>query len=281
MLRIGEFSKVSGLSPDALYHYERKGILVPALVDQGTGYRFYDVSQLKTVGQILAFKDAGFTLEEIMALFAKELPVPELICQLEAKALVMEQALKQESERLERLHTQIFLMKNGGIPYMSEISIKKVEPILIASIRRAVAKEAFDDNLEEMWPQVNDYIAKKELPRATPCLMLYHSGWWHMQQFGIPYDEKQLDLEVAEPVLRSVEGDAVVKVYPLPAVEKMACLIHRGAFSAMGETFEGLFAWMRQNQYHANGPIREIYHKGDWATDNPEEYVTEIQIPIK
>ncbi|WP_374700058.1 hypothetical protein [Fusibacter sp. 3D3] len=27
--------------------------------------------------------------------------------------------------------------------------------------------------------------------------------------------------------------------------------------------------------------MREIYHKGDWITENPDEYVTEIQYLLK
>ena len=29
-----------------------------------------------------------------------------------------------------------------------------------------------------------------------------------------------------------------------------------------------------------DGPVREIYHKGEWETNNPEEYVTELQFPL-
>jgi len=280
MFRIGEFSKLSGLSADTLYHYEQKGILSPASIDGATGYRSYDAAQLVAVNKILALKDAGFSLDEIAVLFRDEIPIQPLIGMLEAKALTLESSLRNETDRLERLRTNIFLIKNGGIPHMNDITIKRVEPILIASIRKTVARSAFDDNLEQMWPAVNDYIEAKGGKTVIPCMMLYHAGHEDVRDLNLGYDEKILDIEVAEPVASSFEGGGEVVVYSLPAVEKMACVVHNGSFSTIGSTFTRLYEWMRQNQYRADGPLREIYHKGGWVTENPDEYVTELQVPI-
>ena len=47
MLKIGEFSKLSHLTIKALRFYEKRGLLIPRKVDEQTGYRFYETSQLK------------------------------------------------------------------------------------------------------------------------------------------------------------------------------------------------------------------------------------------
>lgn len=281
MFKIGEFSKLCGLSVDTLYHYEKLKILVPITVDKLTGYRYYDASQMMTVNKILALKDAGFALEEVDNIMNGDVSVPMLIEMLESKAVFLETTLSNEYNRLERLHTNIFLIKNGGISQMNEISIKKVEPILVASIRKVFDKEEFNENLEKMWMSVNEYIDKKGVKRTIPCLMLYNSGWWDLQQLNVKYDEQNLDVEVAEPITKAFEGNKEVHVYELPRVEKMACIVHNGPFSTIGETIDTLFEWLKNNNYLADGAIREIYHKGEWATDNPDEYITEIQIPIK
>lgn len=281
MFRIGEFSKLCGLSADTLYHYEKKKILIPMSIDKFTGYRYYDASQIVTVNKILALKDAGFSLIEISNLIKDETPVRLLLEMLENKAQLLASTLEEEYNRLERLHTNIFLIKNGGIPQMNEIIIKTVEPILVASTRKVFSKNSFDENLEQMWPTVNNYINEKGIKRTIPCLMLYHSGWWDMKQWNIIYDEETLDVEVVEPVTKYFEGNGEVQVYELPKIEKMACIVHHGPFSTLGKTFDTLFEWIRQYNYVADGPIREIYHKGDWVTDNPNEYITELQIPIK
>lgn len=282
MLRIGEFSKLSGLSNDALYHYEKRGILLPVSVDDMTGYRYYEAGQLILVNKIMALKDAGFSLDEIATILRGEtIENPALLAMLEDKARDLENSLSKEYNRLERLHTNIFLIKNGGISHMNEITIKRVEPITVASCRRTFPKDGFDENLGRMWPELNAYIDTKGVKKTIPCLMLYHSGWWDLPDLKVGYDDLTLDVEVAEPVTRTFEGNDDVKVYQLPLVEKMASIIHRGPFSTISKSFEALFDWMKSNQYVADGPVREIYHKGDWVTSDPEEYVTELQIPVK
>lgn len=281
MLRIGEFSKLSGLSPDTLYHYEKLKILVPMSVDNSTGYRCYDALQLVTVNKIMALKDAGFSLEEIAGILNDDISISVLIKRLEEKAQLLEDSLTNEYNRLGRLHTNIFLIKNGGIPKMNDITIKRVEPILIASIRKTFAKKSFDKNLEMMWPKVNNYINDKGVKRTIPCLMLYHSGWWNLKQLNIMYDDQMLDVEVAEPVTKTFEGNDEVQVYELQRVEKLASIVHKGPFSTISKTCEMLFDWMKYNKYVADGPIREIYHKGEWVTTDSNEYITELQVPIK
>ncbi len=275
MFRIGEFSKLSGLSIDTLYHYDKMKILEPAKVDSLTGYRYYEAAQLLTVNKIMALKDANFSLEEIDKVLKQNTPLSSLINLLEIKALVLEEELHKELYRLERLRTNIFLIKNGGIPQMNEITIKSVEAIRIASIRRCFPSSDFDKELTVMWEEVNVYIDKMSGKRTIPCMMLYHIGWSDMGP------NSTLEVEVVEPVVKNFHGSDMVKVYELPAVDKMVCIMHKGPFSTISKTYEALYDWIKQNGYVTCGPLREIYHKGEWSTDQPEEYITELQVPIE
>lgn len=275
MFRIGEFSKLCGLSIDTIYHYEKMQLLIPYQIDKFSGYRYYEAKQLVTVNKILALKDSGFTLDEISRTLNKNLPTSDLIELLEDKTTQLEEELNKEISRLERLRTNIFLIKNGGIPLMNEITIKSVEPILIASIRKKFHISRFDEELTTMWKNVNEYIDFKGAKRTIPCLMLYHIGWDSLDS------SETLDVEVAEPVTKMFEGNSEVKIYELEVEAKMACIVHKGPFSTISKTNEALFAWIKQNGYIRKGPMREIYHKGEWATTDPEEYITELQIPIE
>lgn len=275
MFRIGEFSKLCGLTIDALYHYEKMHLLVPDYTDQFTGYRYYDAKQLVTVNKIMALKESGFTLEEIAELLKKNPPLSSLIELLEGKTFLLEEEVNREISRLERLRTNIFLIKNGGIPLMNEITIKSVEPILIASLRKTFHYSRFDEELTAMWGEVNEYIDSKSGKKTIPCMMLYHTGWSEISKTG------DLEVEVAEPITKYFEGNERVKVYELPAVNKIACIVHKGPFSTLESTNEALLTWIKENGYKKNGPIREIYHKGDWVTSDPEEYITELQVPIE
>lgn len=273
MFQIGEFARLSGLSINTLRHYDATGILRPSRVDPHTGYRAYDAAQLSAVNQILALKDAGFSLEEIARTRADVPSTQALVTLLEAKAGDMRALLLRQQEKVDRLLNSIFLIKNGGIPIMNEIRIKSTEPILVCAIRRTIDRMAFDQQLEEMWPAVNAHIAQMGGKTVVPCMMLYYDGTWS-------HKTDTLDIEVIEPIAGAIEGKGEVIVHTLPAEAEMACIVHVGPFSTIGGTYRALFDWLRQNGYTPKGPLREIYHKGDWATDDPAEYVTELQIPV-
>jgi DNA-binding transcriptional MerR regulator len=48
-----------------LRHYDAIGLLRPACVGTGTGYRFYQASQLAELNRIIALKGLGFTLQQV------------------------------------------------------------------------------------------------------------------------------------------------------------------------------------------------------------------------
>lgn len=62
---IGEFSKLTNLTPKMLKLYQEKELLIPAKVDEFTKYRFYNDSNLETAKLIIFFKQFDFSLAEI------------------------------------------------------------------------------------------------------------------------------------------------------------------------------------------------------------------------
>lgn len=237
MFKIGEFSIISGLSINTLYHYENIGILKPRFINNDTNYRYYEADQLITINKILALKDAGFSLMEIAALIDDAVDT-RLITLLEDKAETLEKSLALEANRLERLRTNIFLIKNGGAPYMNDISIKHVNSILVASVRKSVKKkdsETFDNFCEELWSAVNQHIDRMNSRRTIPCLTIYHGGLF------IDTDSSYIDMEVVEPITKVIPESDEVKVYELPKVEKMASIVHTGPFTAIEETCNSMY----------------------------------------
>ena len=67
-LSIGEFSRVTWLSPKALRLYERRGLLPPDVVDAYTGYRYYRPSQQERAREIALLRRVGMPLERIGAI---------------------------------------------------------------------------------------------------------------------------------------------------------------------------------------------------------------------
>jgi len=72
-----------------------------------------------------------------------------------------------------------------------------------------------------------------------------------------------------------------VKVYELPAVEKMACVVHHGSYDDLGQAYMDLLAWIETNGYRITGPNRDVYLRGPESSGDPTTYVTEVQVPVE
>ncbi|MCM1118946.1 MAG: helix-turn-helix domain-containing protein [bacterium] len=64
-MRIGEFSRITGIPISALRHYDREGLLCPDYVDNFSGYRYYSAAQVEEVRKIVLLKRSGLSLKEI------------------------------------------------------------------------------------------------------------------------------------------------------------------------------------------------------------------------
>jgi DNA-binding transcriptional MerR regulator len=69
---IGEFARLSRLSPKALRLYDGAGLLEPARVDAATGSRYYGRGQLERAHLVAALRQVGIPLTEIKSALAQE-----------------------------------------------------------------------------------------------------------------------------------------------------------------------------------------------------------------
>src|SRR5581483_921260 len=69
-ISIGEFARRSRLSLRALRLYDERGVLVPARVDQGSGYRYYDTAQLDDARLVVMMRELQLPLAAVRELLA-------------------------------------------------------------------------------------------------------------------------------------------------------------------------------------------------------------------
>ena len=108
MLKIGEFSGITGISVSMLRNYDRLGILKPELTDEKTGYRYYSQDQIPLAHRIQIFKELGFSLKEIPALNA--------FSPMEVRFMMSRKIVEKQAE-LSVLQEQIQKMKQAQEDY--------------------------------------------------------------------------------------------------------------------------------------------------------------------
>ncbi len=83
---IGEFGRISGVSPKTIRFYDEKGLLTPVGYSEA-GYRYYDESSFVTLQRILLLRYLGMSLEQIR----------ETIC---SSTLSLEESLQEQKKLL-------------------------------------------------------------------------------------------------------------------------------------------------------------------------------------
>lgn len=95
-LSIGAFAKLAGTTTETLRHYDKMGLLKPALVDEETNYRYYVLAQAERLFAILEFRQLGMTLEEIKDYFegGADRTIEDSIALLEKQAALLEDRIR-------------------------------------------------------------------------------------------------------------------------------------------------------------------------------------------
>lgn len=65
MYKIGEFSKIIGITTKTLRYYDAEGILSPSYRSSENGYRFYSEADMKKAEMIIEMRKFNFTISEM------------------------------------------------------------------------------------------------------------------------------------------------------------------------------------------------------------------------
>jgi DNA-binding transcriptional MerR regulator len=85
LLRIGDLARLGGVSVRMLRHYHEIGLLVPAHIDEPTGFRSYGAEQLSALRRIVGLKELGLSLAEVESVVNGDLDLDGLRTLLSAR----------------------------------------------------------------------------------------------------------------------------------------------------------------------------------------------------
>ncbi|MEH0971756.1 MerR family DNA-binding transcriptional regulator [Micromonospora sp. CPCC 205546] len=105
MHSIGELARASGLTVSALRFYDSAGVLIPALVDPATGYRWYTGDQVAPARLVAGLRRVGMPVAEIAA--ALRVEPAQVHRLLDAHLRRLEDGLADARRELSRIRTLI------------------------------------------------------------------------------------------------------------------------------------------------------------------------------
>ena len=269
MFSIGEFSKITGLSVKTLRFYHEKELLIPVMVDAGSGYRYYDHTNVETAHIIKSLRDLEFSIDQIkLVLHECDGSEGSLLTRLEERKSAVKVRIQSQKNILKAIDQVIaFEKENRKVSENTTYQIKERElpAMLIGGIRMTGRYNEMGRAFSQLGRKLNRHINGKAM-----CLY-----------YDCEYKDQDADFEPFFPIKKEIKAEGI-SVRKLPAC-RVVCLKHLGPYERLGATYEKLFEYVKEKDLKLVTPSREVYIKGPGMIfkGNPEKYMTEIQLMIE
>jgi DNA-binding transcriptional MerR regulator len=259
--RIGEFAKLSGLSPKALRFYDEIGLLQPAIVDPCSNYRLYQPHQLEQAAAIVAFKELGLPLAKIRCAIERSNTTPSGLARNRKKRLLEElrdmltTSLAETEQSLNRVNTAIEELETAED--LTPVVVRHQRPMRIASIRSVVA--AYRD-IETLESALAESIPPDIIGQTRGVL------WHRCASSGTLEGEAFVELK------RYIPSGRGYIVRNLPDIAA-ACAYSSMDDAAAESAYSALDRWLRARHFEAHGAKREIYHQSTLEIQYPLDHL--------
>lgn len=119
-----------------------------------------------------------------------------------------------------------------------------------------------------------------ECAALNPNLKCVTPGYCYISYLDGEYKEKDIKIRYAEAVEKKGIETANVKFMETDKI-KAICLYHKGSYENLRDSYNILLKYIEENNYEIIDNVRECYIDGCWNKENEEDYLTEIQFPVK
>jgi DNA-binding transcriptional MerR regulator len=195
----------------------------------------------------LAYKELGFSLEQIRHMMGEQIPLEQIRGMFRIKQNEIQSILDKEQTRLTRIKERLCALENEGANLTShDVLLKKVEPQLVLSYRQRASHTQIPKIFQQLDCQLGNLISS-----TTTQIVLWH---------GCEECEDDIDIEVARPLTLDMPSRPPFTVKRLPEVPMMATLIHLCRTTGPCTASTELALWIERNGYRMkeNEPRREI-----------------------
>lgn len=264
LYKIGDISKLYNISNDILRYYEKIGLLIPDVRGEN-GYRYYSESQLWKLNNIRSLRNLGVSLNEIID-FLNTRSIKKTKEMIKFQLKKIDENLRELLKLKEELE-----LKKENIRYFEnfsdyEIPRIKYYPKRYILLKNGKFKDENEINLElkklkRKSEEDNDFIFTESEIGTVIKLEEWKKGNYsdYIGTFIITNEIKENFLDEGEYLTYFFSGDYI----------------------NLSKHYKKLKEFIRENNYRVCGNIIELYHIEMHITENKEEYVTEIQIPLE
>jgi len=265
MLSIGAFAQIGQVTHRMLRHWDTAGLLVPAHVDESSGYRSYDPSQLERLHRIVALRQLGFGLDDISSILDRGVDADHIAALLRIRRAEVEKEHRIAANRLVDVERRLHIIEREN--HMSHIEIiEKPLPVVRVAARRAVVADRSEVTsvVGPSFDAVAEIIGDKCGALETPIAQ---------------YETTEDGLHVIVGYAYNGPVRDGFEVVELPAAETAVCGIHLGPMEHIAESWQAIHAEIFARGLVHSGPCRELYVRAE--SEDHSDWVTELQQPVR
>ena len=263
--KIGEISEIYGISRDSLMYYEKIGIIKPTRDDNG--YRLYSVSDIWRLNLIKDLKCLGFSFTMIKEYLEKRdlnstnKLLKDGITLLDDQILKL---LKQKENMRKRMESIENTIQNSNLNNIELSYLKKRKGLILnGQIKR---DEDFDLLIQKLQKNHNNKFG-----------ILGNNSIGSLFNLNSLKKGITTDFESVFCLLKDNSTD-----YNIVFEEGYyVTLTYSGDYSNNKDCIGQMFDFIEENKLIITGNPMEIYKIDIHETENKNEFITEIQIPIK
>ena len=263
MYKIGDFSSMSKTTIKTLRYYEKEGLLTPTYVDLYTGYRYYETSQLVELSKIISLRQIGLSIKDIKS-----------ILQGYDMEKILNKRKKELEENLTILNTELskinYLLEGNNM--QNEIFVKEIPSYIIY----------YRDGIISDFSKIPEFVlqAGTECSKANPNIKCTTPDYCYISYLDGEYKEKDIKIRYAQAVEKTGKETDRVKFMKTDAITAV-CIYHKGSYENLRDSYNIILKYIEDNGYEIIDNARECYIDGCWNKDNVDDYLTEIEFPVK
>lgn len=264
---IGEMSKLHHIPVKTLRYYDEIDLFKPFEVDERTGYRYYSTEQFEHLNTIHYLRELGIPLKEIKSVFEKR------------DVDFFYHLLKKQGERVTKQIEELKKVKRRTQNRMNELVWAKT----YTHIDKPHIQEVPERSILELKEQIH---TKEELELALRKLENISSRRASVFIGGVGVTSDIADIRKGHlnkyQSIFLITEEPVDSPYSRLLPEQLyVCLYCREARIHSKEYYDSIFAYLENEGYHTDGPSIERAIIDDFVTKNKEEFLCEIQIPVR
>lgn len=263
--RIGFISKLYQISPDTIRNYEKIGLLKPAIV-KDSGYRYYSSKQIWKLNLIQTLKNRGCNLLEIKEfLYYRDIEVSSKFYRSQLAFI------KRKRKELLDIYTDIELRLNHLEDSINKINIDVYSQIQIEPLSYWL----LDTTIDSVWDidLKHNELSQRHYNNTNSHLSLGRYG----TTISLKNFSKHIYTNYSNCFILDDLGDKT-----LPAHKCLVVYVrNHNTREEIIYNYQKLKSYIEQQQLQVVGDVREMYIIDIHDTDNLNEHITQIQVPIK